>query len=675
MSKSAPVLIRRAESADREAVLAIHKERKSTLGHLPHAPFDSAIDLGWVLVAEQQTVIVGYLLYGVRKRTNDVRVDHLAVTASAAGTGCARALVETLLDEVSDLRRIVLKCRQDYEAHEFWKRCGFEAVGEVVGRSRVGTLLTKFERRLHSERTLFDHMYEHSTPFAVDLNVLLDLVLYRQQETAEIFQQLDQFDVHPIRTSTLLNELLGYPDLAVRDRARSVASLWGAPTELDSPGRLEQLQGLIPVAEKEDLEHLAAAEAASADVLLSRDGDFIEAVAASGQSTTSVEVLHPAQYLDRLFRDDAPDYLPAAVRGLAVEPASRFTQGRLADAFVASSHGETKAAFRAILSHGLADRSVDAGCLTQHGQPVCLYLIRETENGGEIELLRCVRGPHRATVLRQALAHLRSHIASESRVASIQIADRTLIRKDQHALLAEGFVSSEVGWAAMAIRGVHSLSSVERLLTAGPAEIGENFDLLGRAIGDAATSAEAHALVEALLDPLLIDRGSMQAVLVPIQAGWSDRLIGLTKSQLSFEIEGSPILQLREHVYFRSPRGLGMSAPLRVFWYRTAEGVSQVFATSTIEQVVVRALPEIWRRFGGYGVLQEPEIADRSDEDGRVMALKFGRTRRLARGVSLAELRAVADDLGATPPSVPVGPLRLDQRLQSWLLSSEVGPE
>jgi len=196
-----------------------------------------------------------------------------------------------------------------------------------------------------------------------------------------------------------------------------------------------------------------------------------------------------------------------------------------------------------------------------------------------------------------------------------------------------------------------------------------------KAIQDAPESSDAAALVEGLLDPALLVDGALDSVLVPIQATWSDRLIGVTPDQLDLEVASERIHQLREHAYFRSPRGLGLTVPLRVFWYRTADGRSRVFASSVIDQVSIKTVPEIWGRFGGYGVLQKAEVAGRADEAGRVMALRFVRTRRLRRSIDLAELQVVAHRLGAVRPAVPVGPLRLDQRLQSWLLGDEVGLE
>ncbi|MBP8181654.1 MAG: GNAT family N-acetyltransferase [Acidimicrobiia bacterium] len=644
-----------------------------TLGHLPHAAFERAIDHGWVLVAERGAAVVGYLLYGVRQATNDARVDHLALTATAVRSGIARALVERLLEDISDLRRVVLKCRQDYPGHAFWLRMGFEAVGETVGKSRQGLLLTQFERRLQYDATLFDALHEESAAFALDLNVLLDLAAERNQETVDIFRQLDQFDVHPVRTASLSNELLKCPDIAVRERARLLSSGWVWPPAPVDQERLMQLQELIPEADKDDLRHLASAEAAGAEVLITQDAALIEAAAATAHDVTSVEVLHPAQYLDRLFRGGGPHYTPTFARGLGMEAASSFTQGVLAEAFVASNHGESKARFRAILARGLADGAADAGCLTYEGRPVCLYILRSREHESEIELLRFADGSDRATVLRQALANLRKLVASESHVTVLRLTEPLLRPRDAGVLRAEGFVPVESGWSANPIGGVQTIEEVSRLVCwDGPVDVAPELKEL---LDQVDVSSEAQGLAETLLDPLLIVGGAMPAVVVPIQDRWSDLLIGPTQEQLEFDIASARIRQLREHVYFRSPRGPALTAPSRVFWYRTRKsGTSRIFATSVIEQILVRPVPEAWGRFGGYGVLNRSDIDDRADETGHVMAFRFCRTRRLSREVSLSELRDVAALLGASKPAVPVGPLKLDPRLHSWLLR-EVGPE
>jgi len=232
------VEVRRAEPRDRSAILELHRARKATLGHLPNAPFDQAIDFGWILVATRHSTLVGYVLFRVRKTTDDAAIVHLAVAAEDEGTGVGRALLAAMLEETSELRRVVLSCRQDYAAHAFWMKSGFEAIGETPGRSRAGTLLTKFERRLRFEPTLFDQLFEESMPFGVDLNILLDLVIDREPETRAIFDQLDQFDVHPLRTLALSNELLDYKDPAVRERARAVISMWDAGKAEERSDRL-----------------------------------------------------------------------------------------------------------------------------------------------------------------------------------------------------------------------------------------------------------------------------------------------------------------------------------------------------------------------------------------------------------------------------------------------------
>lgn len=674
MSEPVQIEVRRATPGDRSAILALHKTRKATLGHLPHAPFDQAIEYGWILVATRKAALIGYLLYRVRKTTDDVAVVHLAVAVEEEGRGVGRELLARMLEEISELRRVVLSCRQDYPAHDFWMKSGFEAIGETPGRSRTGTRLTKFERRLRHEPTLFDQLYEESVPFAVDLNILLDLVIDREPETRAIFDQLDQFNVHPMRTLALSNELLDYKDQSVRTQARSLTSIWDAPESEEHSDRLAELVRDIPHADVADLRHLVSAEANGLSVLVSRDRDFAEAVAASGAATT-VEVLHPAVFVDRLFRSGASGYMPSAVRGLAFEAASAFTPTLLADVFVASSHGERKADLRSAITAAFASDSVQVNCLTRDGEPVCLYKLTETARTVEVGLFRTVHGAHRATIIRQALAHLRVQAASESLVRILTVSEPALLQRDARSFASEGFVETDDGWVGTVTSGVHTHESLEALLPPEGITEPSYWRSVRRAIADSLANPEAAALVEGLMDPVVLVDGALEAVLVPIQAGWSDRLIGVTADQLDLEIASERIHQLREHVYFRSPKGLGLTAPLRVFWYRTAEGRSRVFATSVIDQVSVRSMPEIWGRFGGYGVLQKAEVAGRSDEAGQVMALRFVRTRRLRRSIELSELQTVAAQIGAVRPAVPVGPLRLDQRLHSWLLSEEVGLE
>lgn len=662
--------VRVARSSDLQDILTIHRTHKRWLGHLPTRPFEEAIGGGRLLVAVGPSGrIDGYVLYRVRTTLGDAAIVHLAVRPDSTGRGVATSLVTALCDALDGLRRVVLSCRQDYPAHQFWLRSGFEAISEGPGKSADGKPLTQFERRLRAEATLFDGLYEASDPFAVDLDVLIDLASERPQGelTRAVFRQLDQLPAHPIRTISLSNELIHHRTDSIRTKARTLMSTWEQANYPGTPDRLDQLVAMAPGAELSDLRHVCDAEANGITDLLTRDVGFQRAMETAEPGCTSVRVVHPATFVDRLMNAGSPVYRPAQARGLSVANASSFPLEVLVDAFL-SGRGEKKSDFRGHLQATLASAKLDARCLVRDSLPVGLFCLRADDATVEITTLRARLGESYQTIVRQALAAART-IASSATMRVMTVSEPERPSELELALAREGFHESGGHWFALPLSGVSTCRSMADAARA-TAESSHAANLAIRATTDptAAASLEAHC------DPLILTESALPAVLVAVRAGWADRLIGVTPGQLALDVSGGPLGGLREHVYFRSPFGPSLEAPLRVFWYRTRQQVSSVYATSLVDKITVRNPDEIWGRFGGYGVLRRDEVTEMSDKHGEVMALRFVRIRMLKREVSLAQLRAAAAKLGVGQPAAPVSPRFLDPLLHQWLLE-EVGVE
>ena len=408
-------------------------------------------------------------------------------------------------------------------------------------------------------------------------------------------------------------------------------------------------------------------------LLLSRDERFIKAMFQCRGDVTSVRVLHPASFIDELMQAESPDYLPSRAGGLQLVRASMLGPGRLADAFL-SSTGETKPEFRGLLQELFASPETEVHCLVRGDEPVCVYSIRTDGADATVQLLRARPGEDFSTVIRQALGLVRFRV-TEGRSCRRLIVSETLRPSSlERALRAEGFENRTEHWIAFPTAGTRSGEDIlSELAHWGPGamDVERCASLATRATLDPRSASR----LERAMDPVLVSDSAMPAFLIPIQAGWADRLIGVTTGQLDIDVSGGRVGGLREHVYFRSSNGPRMPAPFRAFWYRTAEGVSSVFATSVVEQTLLASEQEIWGRFGGYGVLTRADLASLSSGTNEVMALRFFRTRRMQLPVTLSQLQAAASKLGITKPSVPYGPLRLDQTLHRWLLSNEVGVE
>lgn len=675
MATANGITVRFAQVGDLPKVLTIHRQQKRWLGHLPNAVFEKAVEEGLLLVAHSNGDTVGYLLYRERKSAKDVAVVHLAVVEEYQRRGVATLLVQGLIEAASGSRRITLRCRKDYPAHSFWMNVGFEAVAESPGNSVRGALLTTFERRLQMEPSLFDELYEASEPFAVDLDVLLDLATDRPQGslTRDVFLQLEQFDTHPLRTRSLLNELSNHKDDAVRAHARAVASGWQEAQRSAEASEIEDLAKRVPGLSPGDRRHLADAEVNGVDVLLSRDVQFSTAVAHAAPGATPVRVIEPAAFVDQLMAGDQGQYHPAAVAGLSVVGASRFGVAVLANAFVCQGDGEKKTDLRAALRSAFVSARTGTHALVRSGDLIACLSLTNRDGLLEVGILRVSHHREAASLARHAVAWVRRQAVAMSDVSAIRVSDPHLSSVMERALVAEGFTFLDGEWVAFAMQRRDSVRDVEQALAALylPDPLGALRWRMSSLLTAAGSDSATVAMLEQALDPLVIADSVVPAVIVPIQAQFSDRLLGVSSSQLGLDMTDPSIGAYREHVYFRSDKGMKIAVPCRVFWYRTKDSPSRIFAVSTIDKIVVSDLDHVWGRFGGYGVLSRSDVEDVGDA-GRLMAIRFVRTRRLRREITLAALRQQALELGIGEPPVPYSVRRLAPELATWILS-EVG--
>jgi hypothetical protein len=169
----------------------------------------------------------------------------------------------------------------------------------------------------------------------------------------------------------------------------------------------------------------------------------------------------------------------------------------------------------------------------------------------------------------------------------------------------------------------------------------------------------AAALERRLWPAKLVDSG-LPSFLVPIYPSWSSELFATPRSLFP----RPDLLGIsREHVYYRSPRSCGETAPARLLWYVTnhhRDGVKAVVACSRLEEVVVDDPNTLHRRFRHLGVWQQQQVKERA-RNGRARALRFVDTEVFPRQVPLDRLREFAGWSKRQP--VLQGPRRIPDEL------------
>ncbi|MEM1010614.1 MAG: GNAT family N-acetyltransferase [Planctomycetota bacterium] len=138
---NAPITVRPATHDDLPWIDALHKKHSKQLGYATTKQFQEYLDLGGLLVAEQETMAqpIGYVMYRDRylKRDELGVIYQLCVDPSAQ-----RGLIgATLLKEVFErsaygCRLFCCWCAQDLPANRFWEAMGFVPIAFRGGSTK-----------------------------------------------------------------------------------------------------------------------------------------------------------------------------------------------------------------------------------------------------------------------------------------------------------------------------------------------------------------------------------------------------------------------------------------------------------------------------------------------------------------------------------------------------------
>lgn len=129
--------IRKARPSDLLILKEIADQHKHELGFVLRPALSRSIGREEVLVAEDDTDLLGFVEYHHR-RDEQTTLYHIVVTSDCRRQGVGKALINHLRDEARDLQKsvILLKCPDDLSAQEFYKRVGFRPIREETGKKR-----------------------------------------------------------------------------------------------------------------------------------------------------------------------------------------------------------------------------------------------------------------------------------------------------------------------------------------------------------------------------------------------------------------------------------------------------------------------------------------------------------------------------------------------------------
>lgn len=655
-----------------DAVLALSKLAKATVGFLPDSALRDRAGRGTLLIARTTDSVLGYVLYDLPR--DEVRLRQLVTHPGKRKLGVARLLVEELVRRHSGRRGIVLECRRDYAVSAVWPVLRFVPIEERPGRSQDRLPLTIWYRDFGHPNLLTLTATDFEQPIAaLDTNIVIDLAAGANSNAEAMSVEWIRNAVRTAVTDQVFIELDTQADPDIRNRHRRYAAGF-AKLDANSAAweqHLAQFRAALPNPDRVDgdLRHAAMAVAGGARWLVTRDGRFSRPCREVIRATCGLEVVSPGEFLlavDALVRDDS--YRPADLAGspLRIREATPADLEALSGDFLNQREGETRSAFRAQIERIAAEVPVTRLTIVEDTERALGFLATRSDKVLSLIACRVHRGDTQGTVARQLLALARERCLLNGHPA-VRLVDPHCGEAVRRAARAEGFLPSGAGFMAIPVDGIGNRRSLTMAIENVVANLSE--DWIAPEFQRIAYEPGAVAAAEDLFAPFRLLNESIPSFVISIEPAWAAELFDADIARSTLFGRQPDLTLQREHVYYRSPLASGgMASPARILWY-VKEGPSNargLRAVSTVREVEVGDARRLYRRFKHLGTFSEDQVLA-SSANGQVMAIRFGHTDMLPRPIALAEYRALMRErnLGLSLQ----GPQRLPEHMFDRLLS------
>ncbi len=653
------------------AVVSLGDSQRATLGFLPESATRDYAARGQVLAAMDDDGLLGFVTFGLAY--DRVRLIHLCVAPPARGGGIARRLIHAIAERYPDRAEIRLRCRRDFPAHHVWPELGFVPVGDAVGRSREGHLLTEWRRPIHQALSLFDHVsstdVDRAVDVVVDANVFLDMTLSDRDamESEALKAPWVQEQVEFLYSDELLREIDRHGDPLFRRRARAaaLATFKRAVVDQDRLFRAERTirreLGAEPSSRRarSDRKQIAYAEAAGAHYFVTRDDAVLTALRARLSSHLAVRIVSPGELvLDLGTPEGELAYAPAKLQGTSLDtrPVRAGDVAALGAELVNHAAGEQRTAFSQHLRNLLSERNQWQGIGIWHEQqPVGLVLWSAGPMVDEVAVVRTRSGWQLSATLARELLAARRRDRVRDGGGLVRLTDPHPSRAVEAALPGEGFVTRGDQRLCRVLSGIADpdgweVAAVARLPRSEHPDMLTAIHQLG--------NLHADSEFERAVWPARVANSDIPTYLVPVKPIFAADLFDDELASQTLFDRPDRVGIARENVYYRSPLGPRMEPPARILWYVTNEagrpGVTAVRAVSQLDTVALSTPERIHRRFSHIGAYSLEQVRDAAapkrapEREQRVMAIRFSLTERLPRPVALSRLRELADEVGHT---------------------------
>ncbi|GAA3989280.1 GNAT family N-acetyltransferase [Mucilaginibacter dorajii] len=640
-----------------DSICKIWGLNRATLGLMPKEAFKDCITKKWILVAEINNQVVGYLQFRYTAKNQTLSIVHLCVDISSRGQGLADKLLDKLVEDFKlKARGIKLSCRSDYaQAISFWTRYNFQPKGKLPSRGNNPNVHLVVWWFSFGGEDLFSIQKNDKIKAVLDFNIiakLMDMSVSDKVRDEIVQLQSDWLvtEVEYYQTSETTSEIFRDANTLRRDRSRLFLKDF-PELNIDKPSiKLVETELLkfFPGSsdnDRSDRRQVAESVLSGFPYFVTLD-DGILKQAKEILASYQLKVITPSTLISEIdLSINAEDYYPNKLSG------NNFTVGKLRpvdrseidEMFLNTGAGEKKSAFGSILNDLVAKPTGCVQVIKEAGKTVAFYGYLDADDSFMVPVIRTKQYSLRQTIFIQNINDLVKLALSKAR-NFIVVSDPFLTDIEKGILMGSGFFFQDDVY----IRGIKSGLYEGAQLPTELSHISTKIPGLKKLIGVINKSTLEALTLEKLLWPLKICDADIPCFIIPIKPYYAKELFDTkaAKSEL-FGVQPT-LIWSKENVYYRNVNPNVEKFPARILWYASSDPKSTrqkgIVCSSYLNEVIVGPAKEVFKKhekFGVYSWKRDISNLVKGVSDKPIKVLRFSDSESFPNVVQLAKIKQV----------------------------------
>lgn len=644
-------------------VMALGKKNSKTLGLFPKDAFIDHAKKRNIIVAVDNNVLMGYLLFRITQSKGVISIAHLCIDTDQRNKGIAKALMNKLKETYKNLcRGIILSCRKDYvEASKFYEKSEFKAAKEVRSRSKKENYLVKWYYDFGND-DLFSstHLSTSKTNALMDACIVSKLRDLGEENSTEISGLNNDWLIDEIEyfyAPEIYNEINRDPD---KQRADETRKFLGNYTEarFDPEERDKIYNELITIFsghkanDVSDRKHLAECIASGIECFVTTDDELISA-SDKVYEKFSTRVLRPMELILSIDQiKNKSDYNSVRLAGANYESKNIEASeiNTLSDVFICKELNERKHEFRNLLTLVINDLKNSHLKVVKDGEGKYIGIVggKFDKENLNISIFR-TRKNKISTVLFYQLVNDILNFSVDKGLVKVILSEKYLSESQIEILDNYGFEKREDVWQKFVVKGQFV---AEQLLLKDPFEV-SFLDIQSVQSKILTLRDDEKNLFKLQLErklwPIKFIDIEIPTYIIPIKPYWASQLFDHHQADQSLFGSKAELAWHRENIYYRNVKPVSEKYPARILWYISSETKVTtgrhmgIVACSYLDEVYTGSAKSLYQKFKNYGIYEWKDIYDAADKNAfkEMKAIKFSDTEVFQDVISIKQIAEV----------------------------------